>query len=67
MENIQSWYANKIIAVVRNPIDTCLSWLNIVSMNNHNTKCPFDYDKSYPKWFNWWVQDCCTLIKDWTG
>ena len=48
MQNTISWFANKCIVVVRNPLDTNLSWLNIVALNNHNMRVPFDFEKLYP-------------------
>lgn len=57
--------ANKVICIVRNPLDTNLSWLHLCSMNNHSTKTPFDFEKEYPNYFDWWVKDCCTHINSW--
>ena len=56
---------NKIIVIVRNPLDTNLSWLHLVAMNNHATKSPFDYETTYPVYFDWWVKDCVTYINNW--
>lgn len=57
--------ANKLIVIVRNPLDTNLSWLHLVAMNNHAMKSPFNYEELYPNYFDWWVKDCCTHIKNW--
>ena len=65
MQYAPVFHANKCIVIVRNPLDTNLSWLHLVAMNNHAVKCPFDYEKVYPKFFDWWVKDCCTHIKNW--
>lgn len=65
MDNTKSWEANKIIVIMRNPLDTNLSWLHLVSMHNHNTKSPFDYETLYPNYFDWWVKYCCTNINKW--
>lgn len=59
------FHANKLIVIVRNPLDTNLSWLHLVAMDNHAVKCPFDYEKLYPNYFDWWVKDCCTHINNW--
>ena len=42
------FHANKVIVIVRSPLDTNLSWLHLLGMNNHETKTPFDYEKEYP-------------------
>ena len=57
--------ANKVVVVVRNPLDTIFSWLNLVSLMNHVQKAPFDYEKSYPKFFAWWVKHCGAVINAW--
>ena len=59
------FHANKVIVIVRNPLDTNLSWLHLAAMNNHATKSPFDYEKDYPQYFDWWIKDCNTYINQW--
>ena len=59
------FHANKVIVIVRNPLDTNISWLHLVAMNNHATKSPFDYEKDYPQFFDWWIKDCNTHINSW--
>lgn len=59
------FHANKLIIVVRNPLETALSWLNLVAMNNHVQKAPFKYDELYPNWWDWWVHDIVGYIHDW--
>jgi len=59
------FHANKVIVIVRNPMDTNLSWLHLVAMNNHAMKSPFNYEELYPNYFDWWIKDCCTHINNW--
>ena len=59
------FHANKCIVIVRNPLDTNLSFLHLVAMKNHATKSPFNYEELYPNYFDWWVKDCCTHINAW--
>ena len=40
--------ANKMLVIVRNPLDTCLSWLHMVTMYSHAVKSPFNYETEYP-------------------
>jgi len=63
---VQAWNANKVIVIMRNPLDTLFSWLHACSMNCHHTKSPFDYETLYPNYFDWWVKDCCTAINKWS-
>ena len=65
MPSAPVFHANKCIVIVRNPLDTNLSWLHLVAMNNHATKSPFNYEKLYPNYFDWWIKDCCTHVNNW--
>lgn len=51
MPNAPPFKANKVMAIVRNPLDVIISWLNLICMACHNLKAPFVYCKQYP---NWW-------------
>ena len=57
--------ANKMIVVVRNPLDSCISYLHLASLGNHSGKATFDFETCYPNFFDWWVKHCCGKIKDW--
>ena len=59
------FHSNKVICIVRNPLDTCLSWLHLVAMNNHAVKSPFNYEELYPNYFDWWIKDCITHVNNW--
>lgn len=59
------FYANKMICIVRNPLDTFISWLNLVAQCNHNAKAPFDYEVTYPNYWDWWIHDIVPLFKRW--
>jgi hypothetical protein len=56
---------NKMFCIVRNPLDCILSWLNLLSTANHNSKAPFCFAKEYPEWWEWWVKDCCFHLNNW--
>jgi len=57
--------ANKIVTVVRNPLDVIPSWLNLLCLANHNSKAPFNYEEKFPTWWDWWAKDCARLIGEW--
>ena len=59
------FHSNKVIVIVRNPLDTNISWLHLVAMNNHAVKSPFDYETIYPNFFDTWVRDCIVHINSW--
>ena len=42
-----------------------MSWVNLVALNNHSSKAPFEYEKDYPEWWDWWVRDCAVLMAMW--
>ena len=57
--------ANKLLLVVRNPLDTVFSWLNLFSMNSHSLKSPVRYEQVYPVYFDRFMRDTCLHIKNW--
>ena len=57
--------ANKVLVIVRSPLDTNLSWFNLIAMASHDTKVPFEIEKDYPNFFDWWIKDCNKHINDW--
>ena len=65
MPEVPQFTSNKVICIVRNPLDSCLSWLHLVAMNNHALKSPFNYEELYPNFFDWWVRDCIIHINNW--
>ena len=65
MPESQLFSANKVIVVVRNPLDAILSFLNLCSLSNHTQKAPFDYKTAYPNFWEWWVKHCGGHCRDW--
>ena len=59
------FHSNKVIVIVRNPLDTCLSWLHLLSLCNHALKAPFNYEELYPNFFDWWVKTNNGHINHW--
>lgn len=59
------FHANKMVCIVRNPMDVIVSWLDLVATASHSTKAPFNYDKDYPEWWDWWIRDCSALYAQW--
>jgi hypothetical protein len=57
----------KILCIVRNPLDVILSWLNLVSTMSHAIKVPFDYAVEYPNWWQKWVEKLVKEVKQWYG
>ena len=60
------FHCNKMISIIRNPLDTFISWLNLVAQFNHNSKAPFDYELAYPNYWDWWIHDITPLMTAWT-
>ena len=57
MMEAPTFYSNKVISIVRNPLDTCISWLHLASMSNHAIKAPFNFDEIYPNFLDWWIRE----------
>jgi len=57
--------ANKVVVVVRNPLDCIPSFLSLCSMGNHSQKPPFNYEEKYPNFWAWWVRFCGGHINQW--
>jgi len=65
MPEAPKFTCNKMLVVVRNPLDVMISWLNLLCLGNHDSKAPFDFEKEYPEWWDWWVRDCTKHFKNW--
>ena len=59
------FHSNKVICIVRNPLDTCLSWLHLIAMDNHAVKTPVNFEETYPNFLDWWIKDCFVHINNW--
>ena len=55
----------KVIGVVRNPLDTIISFLHLCAQCNHTAKAEFEYEVTYPNYWNWWVHDMASQIRQW--
>ena len=65
MYDAQVFHCNKMIVIIRNPLDTFISWLNLIAQCNHNTEAPFEYELAYPKLWNWWIRDIAPSMTRW--
>ena len=65
MTHAPVFHSNKAIVIVRNPLDTNLSWLHLCATNSHVIKSPFNYETEFPQFFDWWVKDCNKYINNW--
>lgn len=55
---------NKVIMIVRNPTESCCSFMHLTQLNNHSTKIPFDVQKLYPNYWRWWVKHNISMMRD---
>lgn len=58
---------NKIMIIVRNPLDAFMSWLELVQHGNHATKSDFELSREYPEYWDWWIKDICEIYARWFG
>jgi hypothetical protein len=49
------FHCNKMVIVVRNPLDVIVSWLNLIAQASHNAKTEYEVDKEYPNWWAEWA------------
>ena len=55
----------KIMCVVRNPLDIIISWFNLCNTVSHNMKVSFEVNKEYPNWWNKYVEKVVNDMKLW--
>lgn len=67
LPHVPVYEANKLLVVVRNPLDTVISWINLLQMNSHSAKSPFACELEHPGYFDWLLKETCTYIKNWTS
>lgn len=64
MPEAPQFSANKLIVIVRNPTESCISWMHLCNMATHSVKIPFDVSAVYPNYWKWWVKDCMGHMKN---
>ena len=57
--------ANKLIIIVRNPLESNISWLNHIMTGSHSLKVPFKIHEDYPNFWEWFTKDCMGHMKNW--
>lgn len=60
---VAPFISNKVICCVRNPLDIFPSWASFLNTGNHSVKAEFDFEKSYPDWWNWFVRHYAKFIR----
>ena len=54
IEQAPAFRANKVIIIVRNPLDSIYSWFTCAAFYNHQATLPFRIDEEYPtEWARW--------------
>lgn len=56
---------NKVIVIVRNPMESNISWLNCIMMGCHSLKVPFQVNTEYPNFWNTFTRDCMNHMNNW--
>ncbi len=65
MPHAPVFYCNKIICIVRSPIDVIISFLHLFTVANHTQKAPFEYHERHPKFWDEWIKMCATRMNLW--
>lgn len=55
---------NKIISIVRNPMDVIPSWLSLTMLFTHGQKVPFE-PEHFTEWWTWWVEHNARCAGQW--
>jgi hypothetical protein len=50
--------SNKVLTCVRNPLDVIQSFACLSNTINHTIKPPYDFDKDYPDWWDYYIRWC---------
>ena len=58
-----SFTANKVVVLVRNPLDVIVNYANQVNTMSHELKPEYSYDKDFAEWWKWWVKYHCNIQK----
>jgi hypothetical protein len=56
---VGTFMSDKVLCVVRNPLDVIPSFAQLANTMSHSAKAPFDYEVDYPEWFDWWARLLC--------
>lgn len=65
MPDAPPFKANKVFVIVRNPLDSMMSFFNLHAMASHVGKAPFEVERDYPNFFAWWIKNCCENVNKW--
>lgn len=53
---VLSFKSDKVLCVVRNPLDVFVSYATLCNTLSHSAELDFRFDKEYPVWWDWWVK-----------
>ena len=56
--------SNKVIVLVRNPLDVLPSYASMCNTLNHSAKPEFEYEEAYPEWWDWFVRRQIKNMRD---
>jgi hypothetical protein len=48
--------SDKIICVIRNPLDVLPSFASLSNTLSHSGMPDYSYDKDFPEWWDWWIK-----------
>lgn len=65
MSETRPFKANKMIYVIRNPLDVIVSLLAVATQGGHSMKMEFDCSREYPVFWDFWVRDITEKLAKW--
>lgn len=55
---------NKVLCIVRNPLDVLVSYATLCQTMSHSAVTPYNFAKDYPQWWDWWIKFMCDQMSD---
>jgi hypothetical protein len=53
---ILNFASDKVLCVVRNPLDSIISFATLANTMSHSAEVEYEYHLAYPEWWDWWVR-----------
>lgn len=54
-----SFNSDKVLCVVRNPLDSIISFAQLANTMSHSASVDFKFHEDYAEWWTWWVKFLC--------
>jgi len=59
------FHCNRLVCIVRSPIDVLISFLQLFTCGSHSQKAPFEYYEKYPQFWDWFIKTWSPRLGNW--